>query len=131
MPSLFAKIEDRAALELNRIMGEAWQFRPMTAGPGGGRRTADATRATATVTAVLRTPLARSTEFGSEARGSVPRSIEKPELWMDTRQMPGVVPQRFDRFARTGTGEIYEVADVQRDGEGWLKMPCKLIGSED
>lgn len=131
MPSLFAKFEDRAALELNRVMGEAWEFRPMAGAVGGGRRTVDATRSTATVTAVLRSPLARSTEFGSEARGSVPRSIDKPELWMDTRQMPGVVPQRFDRFVRADTGEIYEVADVQRDGEGWLKMPCKLIGSED
>lgn len=130
MPSLFSKLEDRVALELNRVMGEEFEFRPMAGGVGGGRRTADNSRSTATVTAVLRTPLHRSSEFGSEARGSVPRSIEKPELWMDSRQMPGVTPQRLDRFVRADTGEIYEVADVQRDGEGWLKLPVKHIGDE-
>lgn len=131
MPSVFAALEDRAWAEWRRIMGEDFEHRPQVAAPGGGRRTADDGRAVRLLTAVLEEKEHRSTEFGSEARGSMPVTMTKTWAHVDTSELDGAArPERLDLFVRLATGDIYEIAQIERDGEGRLKLSLKHIGKE-
>ncbi len=131
MTSVFAALEDKAWSQWHRVMAEAFEHRPQTAAPGGGRRSADASRPIRTLTAVFEIKEHRSTEFGSEARGSMPATLQKTLAHLDTSQLAGGSrPERLDQLVRTQTGDIYEISQVERDGEGRLKLSLKHIGKE-
>jgi len=131
MPSVFAALEDKAWAQWNRVMAEDFEHRPQMAAPGGGRRSVDETRPVRLLTAVLEIKEHRSTEFGSEARGSMPATLQKTWAHLDTAQLVGGArPERLDQIARIQTGDIYEISQVERDGEGRLKLSLKHIGKE-
>ena len=112
-------------------MAEHFEHRPMTSAPGGGRRSADDGRSVRALTAVLEIKEHRSTEFGSEARGSMPATMQKTWAHLDTAQLAGAPrPERLDQIVRVATGDIYEISQVERDGEGRLKLSLKHIGKE-
>lgn len=130
MPSIFAALENRVSDSCDAFFGEQWVLEPMMAAPGGGRRTVDAARASVEVAGIYSAPNKRSTEFGTEARGSVPRLVEETTVSIDVRQVPdGDRPQRFDRIRRIDTGQVFEISHSERDGEGRIKAWLKeLIG---
>ena len=131
MTSAFAALENAAWSAWDRVMGEEFEHRPYVPAPGGGARTADGTRAIRTLACVLEIREHRATEFGTEARGSTPATMQKTWAHMDTTQLGASPrPQRHDRLARTATGDVYEIAQVERDGEGRLKLQLKHIGKE-
>lgn len=128
MPSQFATLANRMDDACDAVFGENWTFTPMKPGPGGGLPTADPGRSVRPdVIGIFEAEPERSTEFGSEARGSVPRTINKPELSIDRRQFAEDEPPRtIDRFVRDN-GEIWEVSDVPDDSEGRYKMKVKQV----
>jgi hypothetical protein len=130
MPSPFAALENLVSSSCDAVFGERWILEPMMAAPGGGRRTVDAARASVELTGIYSGPNKRSTEFGTEARGSVPRLVEETFVSIDVRQVPdGDRPRRFDRLTRVDTGQVYEISHAERDAEGRIKAWIKeLIG---
>lgn len=131
MKSLFSRLEDRMFAEAERVFGESFRFLPYVAAPGGGRRQPDTARQQRDVTAIYEAPNFKSTAFGSEARGSLPATMERTSLSIDVRQFPdGARPERFDRFRRTANGDLFEVSQIERDAEGRLKVWIKSLGRE-
>lgn len=126
MPSPFAALENRVSESCDAVFGEQWMLEPMMAAPGGGRRTRDASRAEVELTGIYSAPNKRSTEFGTEARGSVPRLIEETTVSIDVRQVPdGDRPRRHDRLRRVDTGQVFEISHAERDAEGRIKAWIK------
>lgn len=123
MPGPFAALENRLSEACDAQFGEAFEFRPMLSGAGGGRRSADGDRAVKTVTGIF-----DDRSFNSQALGAVERTASQITLrhaWLsvDRRQFTaGQIPRRFDRFHRTGTERLYEAAEVQEDGEGRFRV---------
>lgn len=131
MATLFGAEENRAFAEIERIYGESFEFRPQVAAPGGGRRSADPDREVRTITGLLDSPLFKSNEFGSEARGATPVRMSRMSISFDERQLPDDErPQRFDKFKRLETGMLYEAGTPERDGEGRWKVPVTELGRE-
>jgi hypothetical protein len=128
MPSAFAVIEDRLFEACEATFGEAFEHLPYAGAPGGGLRTPDASRVGCTLTGIFQSPLYTSTQLGSEARGSTPATMEKPAVSIDQRRFVNGPPQRLDRLRRVSTGEVYEISNVQRDGEGrWLLAVKRVV----
>jgi len=129
MPTRFARIEDRAWGAWNRVYGELWDLQPMMDSAGGGRRVVDASREPVLgFTAIFASPVKESTEFGSEARGTLPRFVNETTLSFDVRQFgEGPAPRRLDRVTRRATGQTYELGHGQIDGEGGLKFWVKEL----
>lgn len=131
MPSAFAALEDLVSDACDAVFGEPWELRPMRPAPGGGVRTADDTRDTVTVTGIFSGPLKRSTEFGSEARGSLPAIGNETSVSIDQRQVPAPDrARRFDRLVREATGDVYEISQVWPDVEGRHKCWVKYLATE-
>lgn len=130
--SLFADLEGSAMAEIERVFAEGFDFMPYAAAPGGGRRSPDDTRqALQDIRAVLDTDEFKSTEFGSEARGSIPAVMSRIAIYVDERWFPlGERPQRFDRFRRRKNGNLYEAGTPQMDAEGVWKVPVTELGRE-
>ena len=130
MPSAFAALENELADACVATFGdtEGWEFRPMVAAPGGGRRSADPDRAVKAVLGIF-----DDRSFNSEALGSVERTatlitMRHVYLWVDRRQFTvGQIPRRFDRFRRNATGTLYEVSEMQEDGEQMFKMRLTFV----
>lgn len=130
MPSLFSAFENGAFKELERVFSEPFEFRPFKA-VAGGARSPDEERAVRQVIGIREAKPFKSTEFGSEARGSIPARLDRIYLNFDSAQFSaGQLPQRLDRFKRLDTREIYEVSDSERDGEGRIKLNVKTLGFE-
>lgn len=130
MASLFAAIENAAFKELERVFSEPFEFRPYKAVAGGARFPDDA-RAVRQVIGIRDAKPFKSTEFGTESRGSIPGRFDRIHLNFDIAQFAdGQLPQRFDRFKRLDTREVYEASDVERDAEGRLKINIKSLGFE-
>lgn len=133
MPTIFARLEDRVSRACDRIYGDVWDLQAMMDSAGGGRRVVDAARgAVLGFTAIFSSPVKESTEFGSEARGTLARFVNETTLSIDLKQVDAAgqplftsQPRRFDRVTRRETGQTYELGHGQIDGEGrhkfWLK----------
>lgn len=131
MPSVFSALENRLFEACESVFGEEFEHRPYVAAPGGGRRSPDSGRTGRIVIAIFQAPNFKSTEFGSEARGSLPATMERTSLAIDIRQFAaGPLPERFDRFLRTSNGDVYEATQTQRDAEGRLTVSVQLLGRE-
>jgi hypothetical protein len=131
VPSVFAALENRAFKELERVFAEPFEFRPYAAGPGGGMRAPDSSRAVRQVVGIHGLRSFKSTEFGTEARGSIPARLDRVHLNFDAAQFAaGAPPRALDRFKRLDTREVFEVADVERDAEGRYKLGVKTLGFE-
>lgn len=129
MTTVFGALENRAFREFERVFGEAFDFHPYAAAPGGGRRGPDASRSVKTdVIGIYDGKPFKSTEIGTEARGSTPARLDRVHLNFDAARFPENLPQQFDRFLRKATGELLEVSAVERDGEGRLKLNVKSLG---
>lgn len=131
MSSPFAALEDGLSEACDTVFGERFEFRPMIYGPGGGKRLPDPSRTAATVTAIFEAPLYKSTEFGTEARGSAPALIEKTSVSIAAPALGAYgQPKRFDIAKRLATGDLFEVSTIERDAEGRYKIGIKQIGHE-
>lgn len=103
----------------------------MKYGPGGGRRLPDTDRSVAVVSAIFEAPPYRSTEFGTEARGSTPALMNKTRLSAADAAFAGYgKPRQYDEVMRIVTGERYEVATVEQDAEGRYFLGIKFVGKE-
>ena len=132
MTTIFGAFENAAFKEFERVFGEHFEFRPFAAAPGGGRRSADATRSVRSVIGIHAVKAFTSKEVGTEARGSTPSNFHRISLSFDIRQFPpNELPRPMDRFRREETGELFEVAtDGERDSENRLKWGVKTLGFE-
>lgn len=114
--------------ECDRVYGESWSFQPMKS-VGGGRPAADSSRPALTgITGIYEAETFESTEFGSEARGSLPASMTKPRLSVDKRRFAAhPLPQRFDRVTRADTGDVFEISQREADQDGRVVFHLKRI----
>ncbi len=128
MPSLWSKLEDAMSDECDRVYGETWTFAPMKS-VSSGRSAPDGSRTLPSgVTGILEAKMDRSTEFGSEARGSRPVTVTRPRLSVDARHLPpSQLPQRLDRVTRDETGEAFEISQRERDQDGRYLFHLKKI----
>lgn len=130
MPGAFAALEDELSASCDEQFGETFEFRPMAAAPGGGRRAVDADRTVKSVTGIF-----DDRSFNSQALGAVERTASQITLrhvWLsvDRRQFTaGEEPRRADRIARTATGRLYEAAEIQEDGEGRFRIRLTDVGT--
>ncbi|MFZ4807473.1 MAG: hypothetical protein ACOYLQ_09470 [Hyphomicrobiaceae bacterium] len=129
MASLFAALENRLSTACDSQFGEAFEFRPMGAAPGGGRRSVDATRAVRTVTGILTDDPFRSKSLGAEERTATRAAMAKIVLSVDARQFATDQPPRhLDRFVHTASGKTFEIADPpQLDAEQRYALRVILV----
>lgn len=131
MASVFAALEDQLSAACDATFGEQFEMRPMKYGAGGGRRAPDPDRTTATITGIFEAPIYKSTEFGTEARGSMPALLNRTMLSVAAQEFSAFGPPRqYDVAARLSTGDIYEISVVERDAEGRYRLGIKQIGKE-
>lgn len=129
MPGAFAALEDELSAACDEQFGETFEFRPMTVGPGGGRRSVDSGRAVKSVTGIF-----DDRSFNSQALGAVERTATQVTLrhvWLSVQRSQftaGAEPRRTDRFARIGTDRLYEAAEIQEDGEGRFRIRLVDVG---
>ena len=130
MPGAFAALENELSESCDEQFGETFDFRPMTAGAGGGRRSVDGGRAVKTITGIF-----DDRSFNSQALGAVERTASQMTLrhvWLsvDRRQFTvAQEPRRTDRFARAATSRLYEAAEIQEDGEGRFRIRLTDVGT--
>jgi hypothetical protein len=131
MPSAFAALEDELSQACDGVFGETFEFRPQVAAPGGGRRAPDPDRAVRPVTGIHESAPFKSTEFGTEARGSLPARMTRVSLSIDDREFAsGQKPTRLDRFRRAKDGMLYEAGPPELDDEGRWRIPVTQLGVE-
>jgi hypothetical protein len=132
MPSAFAALENRLSTACDVQFGEQFEFRPMTAAPGGGRRSADATRAVRTVTGILTDDPFSSKSLGAEERTATRAAMSKIVLSVDARQFAaGVPPRHLDRFVQLDTGRVFEIATPpQLDAEQRYALRVTIVKVE-
>ena len=131
MPTKFAALMDKVDAACDAQFGETFEFRPMQSGPGGGLPIADPNRSIRDVVGIHEADTDQSTEFGSEARGSVPRSVTQPFVSIDRRQfLENEQPRRKDILMRRDTAQLFEIANVMPDDEGRVKIAIIHKGSE-
>lgn len=108
--------------------GEPFVFNPMHQPTVNDRLVPDPTRSQVPVIAIFSDRTAIQPEFGqrSTADGwasAIAATMTKPYISVDIRYfVPGQPPRQDDRFTRLKNGGIYNVADVQPDGQGRYKL---------
>lgn len=129
MPSLFAALEDRLSKACDVQFGEPFEFRPMVAAPGGGRRSADGSRSIRSVVGILTDDAFRSKSLGAEERTATRAAMSKIVLSIDLGQFaPGQPPRHLDRFLQAGTGTLFEIADPpQLDAERRFALRVVIV----
>lgn len=123
MPSIFAGLENQLSDHVDAVFAEAFEFRPMTPGVGGGRPSADGSRAVREVIGVFDDRSSVSKALGEVARRSTQAVIRHIWLSIDERQFADAQgPRQKDRFKRLDTGIVYDVAEIMQDGERRFKL---------
>lgn len=139
MTTPFAALEDRLSDEIDRVFAEEWTHLPMRQPTPNSRRAPDPERSQQSFRAVVddRNPgsssFARlgSTSGGVAHSGGPPQfTASNPMLFVDERRLPGGVPVRLDRIRRHATGDIFEVVDVHKDGQGRWKMAMVKVAKD-
>lgn len=138
MPSPFAALEDQLSDVVDGMFAEPFTFLPMTQPTVNSRLAADPGRAQQTVSGVLDDRNPGSTSFarlgktsgGAATSGGPPQfSTTSPMLFIDERRFAGgVMPaRRLDRFRRNDTGDVFEVTNIERDGQGRWKLAMTKV----
>lgn len=139
MPANFAALEDRLSAAVDAVFGESFRFIPMRQPTPNSRREADPGRAERTVIGVFddRNPGSSSfarlgnTKGGVASSGGAPQfTSSNPMLFLDEVQMGGTRIERLDRFRRIDTGDVYEVTDITKDGQGRRKLVLAKVGKD-
>jgi hypothetical protein len=132
MPSPFAALEDAMSEAVDEQFAEAFEYRPYTAGPGGGRGGPDASRPLMAIRGVFFDKSYNSKAFGDEERTATRMTLRHATLSVDKRQLAHHdPPRRADRVKRVDTGVVYEIAEVGEDGHGRHKLRLVEILKED
>ena len=137
MPANFAALEDRLSAAVDAQFGEPFRFLPMHQPVTNARREQDSSRAVRNITAVFDdrnpggTSFARlgSTSGGKAQSGGAPQfSASNPNLFVDEREFAaGQMPRHLDRFQRLDTGDVYEIASLDKDGQGRWKYALAKV----
>lgn len=139
MPNLFAALEDELSDAVDSMFAESWTHLPMSQPTPNSRREPDQARGPATFLATIddRNPGSSSfarlgaTSGGTASSGGAPQfSASNPILFVDERRLPGGLPVRLDRIKRIDTGDIYEVVDLHKDGQGRWKLAMVKVAKE-
>lgn len=139
MTAPFAALEDRLSDAVDAMFGEDWTHLPMAQPTPNSRRQPDATRGPAQFRATIddrnhgSASFARlgATSGGVASHGGAPNfSASNPMLFVDERQFPAGIPVRLDRVRRTATGDVYEIADLHKDGQGRWKMALVKVAKD-
>jgi len=139
MVSLWAGLEDRLSDAIDQVFGETFVHLPMRSQTPLSRREADPERASAPFQAVIddRNPGSSSfARLGSRTGGiagehGAPQfTASNPMLFLEERRLPGGLPRRLDRIRRQATGDVYEVADVAKDGQGRWKLTLVKVARD-
>ena len=114
--------------------GEAFEFRPMARANVNVGSKADPGRTATRCRGVFGDRAYTLPELGKV--GNPPRhqagpmlSLTNPMLSIDMRQLADPI-RAGDRFKRIATGDVYEVSDVQPDGQGRKRLELTCAGSE-
>lgn len=139
MPSLFDDLENEISDDVDAQFGAEWEHVPMSRATPNSRPGEDASRLRSTVVAVFddRVPGAGSfarlgnTSGGTASPSATPQfTMTNPMLFVDARRFLYGQPRHGDRFVRADNGFVYEVAGIEPDGQGRLKMPLALVSRE-
>lgn len=139
MTSPFAALEDRLSDAIDGLFAETWTHLPMRQPTPISRRETDSGRTQQTFTAVMddRTPGSASfarlgqTSGGIASGGGAPQfTASNPMLFVDERRFTSGIPVRLDRVRRHATGDIFEVVDITKDGQGRLKMAMVKVAKD-
>lgn len=115
--------------------GELLEFRPMADSSSvNSRPSADGSRAISDVKAVFSDrayamPELDKTGTGLRHQSGPMMSLTNPMISIDVRQLASQV-QRKDRFLRKATGDVYEVTDIQPDGQGRKRLELVHVKTE-
>ena len=121
----FAALEDAISDACDGLYGESYEWQPMLAAPGGGRREPDSSRPVRRLVAIHDEPSIASKSLGDVIRTASQVTTTRPSINVDVRRLGGGgLPRRFDRLLRLDTGIVYEVNDVKPDGEG--RVACAV-----
>ena len=134
MASAWPAIEDALSDAVDAAFAEDLEFRPMVALPNA-RPAADPDRSERDVTGVFDEKASQIEAEGAGlyelGRVSHGLSTQKPLASIDVRQFAdGELPRRLDRIKRTATADVYEIAEVEPDGQGRLRLMLKHVVKE-
>jgi hypothetical protein len=127
-PSVFAALEDEMSALCDQTFGEQFEYRPYLEGPGGGRGGADGSRPVVTITGVFSDKSYEAKSFGEVERTSSRMTLRHAKLSIDRRLIDA--PRRSDRVKRIDTAAVYEIAEINEDGEGRWKFRLIELGKE-
>lgn len=139
MSSPFDALEDRLSDAVDAQFAEPFTHLPMRQPTPNSRREPDGTRAAQTFQAVLddRNPGGASfarlgaSSGGVASSGGPPQfTASNPMLFVDARRLPAGLPVRLDRIRRAATGDVYEVGDIHKDGQGRWKLALVKVAKE-
>ncbi len=128
MPSPFAELEDRLSAAVDAHFGEDFVHLPMMQATPNSRREPDASRSSSPFVAVIddrnpgSTSFARlgSTSGGIAHHGGAPQfTTSQPKLFVEASAFASE-PVRLDRIQRVDTGDVYEITNLAKDGQGRL-----------
>ncbi len=112
----------------DQTFGEQFEYRPYLSGPGGGRGGVDSSRPIVTITGVFRDKSYDAKSFGEIERTSSRMTLRHVYLSIDKRVLDE--PRRSDRVKRVDTSAIYEIVEINEDGEGRWKLRLVDIGKD-
>lgn len=139
MTAPFAALEDELSDAIDTVFAEDWTHLPMAQPTPNSRRTPDPTRGQATFRATVddRNPGSSSfarlgaTSGGIASSGGAPQfSASNPMLFVDERRFPAGLPVRLDRVRRHATGDIFEIVDMHKDGQGRWKLAMVKVAKD-
>lgn len=134
MASAWPAIEDGLSDAVDAAFAEGLELRPMIALPNA-RPSSDPDRSTRLVSGVFDEKSSKVEAQGAGlhefARVSHGLATQKPIASIDQRQFAnGELPRRLDRLQRVATGDVYEISEVDPDGQGRLKLILKHVVRE-
>jgi len=137
--SVWADLEDSISETVDLTFGETFEFRPMTQLTVNDPVAEDVTRAVRTVEGIYSAPSTevtlgntkptRTKVLGGDGMTLV--SLTAPRASFDERAFAaGERPRKGDRFSRVATLDLYQVIDIQPDGQGRLVLVLSHIVKE-
>lgn len=137
MPSVFAALEDALSDAVDVTFGEMFVVIPMARATVNSQSASDPSRHDVTLQAVLDDRSASGASFArlntavSGRSGHSEFTVTSPLLFVESRRLGAYgAPKRNDRVRRVDTGDLYEIIDASKDGQGRYKLAMLWLKNE-
>lgn len=123
--------ENRLSDACDDYFGETFEFRPQIRRTVNERGSPDPGRPVKTVTGIWHDPTLPMPELSRRRGGNAFQSgpettLTNPVIRIDVREFDDS-PRQWDQMLRNKTGELYEIASIEPDGQGRLVLEVNRV----